>query len=106
MILSEQQPLAAADCDVSFDNLTRQLYASDASLYQILPTAVAFPRSAQQASSTIRAAADANVSVTPRGAGSGLAGGAIGEGLVVEFSLHNRGISDLSLEKRSVRVGA
>ncbi|MFL6540540.1 MAG: FAD-binding oxidoreductase, partial [Chthoniobacterales bacterium] len=106
MTTSEQRALVAADCDVSFDNLTRQLYASDASLYQILPKAVAFPRSAQQASSIIRAAADANVSVTPRGAGSGLAGGAIGDGLVVEFSRHNRGISDLNLEKRSVRVGA
>src|SRR3954452_22147489 len=106
MILSEQQPLAAADCDVSFDNLTRQLYASDASLYQILPKAVAFPRSAQQASSIIRAAADANVSVTPRGAGSGLAGGAIGDGLVVEFSRYNRQITDLNLEARTVRTGA
>lgn len=51
--------LAAADCDISFDNLTRQLYATDASIYQIVPTAVAFPRTAQQASSAIRAAADA-----------------------------------------------
>ncbi|MDQ6859893.1 MAG: FAD-binding protein [Verrucomicrobiota bacterium] len=106
MTTTEQRTLVAADCDVSFDNLTRQLYASDASLYQIVPKAVAFPRSAQQASSIIRAAADANVSVTPRGAGSGLAGGAIGDGLIVEFSRHNRGISDLNLEKRSVRVGA
>ncbi len=98
--------LVAADCDVAFDNLTRQLYATDASIYQIEPQAVAFPRSAQQARSVIRAAADANIPITPRGAGSGLAGGAIGDGLIVEFSRHNRGISDLDLEKRTVRVGA
>ncbi len=103
---SSHQSLADADCDVRFDNLTRQLYASDASLYQILPHAVAFPRNAQQASSVIRAAVDAGVSVTPRGAGSGLAGGAIGDGLIVEFSRHNRQIFDLDLEKRSVRTGA
>lgn len=106
MTSTEQAALAAADCDLAFDNLTRQLYATDASIYQIEPMAVAFPRSAQQASSVIRAAADANISVTPRGAGSGLAGGAIGHGLIVEFSRHNRGISGLDLEKRTVRVRA
>src|SRR3954470_12802620 len=106
MTTNEQRAFLAADCDVSFDNLTRQLYASDASLYQILPRAVAFPRSAQQASSIIVAAADANVAVTPRGAGSGLSGGAIGDGLIVDFSRHNRQIMDLNLEARTVRTGA
>lgn len=50
--------------------------------------------------------ADANISITPRGAGSGLAGGAIGDGLIVDFSRYNRGISALDLDQRSVRVGA
>ena len=72
MISTQLKTLAAADCEIAFDDLTRQLYATDASLYQIEPAAVAFPRSAQQASSIISAAADANVPVTPRGAGSGL----------------------------------
>src|SRR5256885_5700197 len=52
------------------------------------------------------AAADASVSVTPRGAGSGLSGGAIGDGLIVDFSRHNRQITDLDLEARTVRTGA
>lgn len=106
MSTSQNKSLAAADCDVAFDNLTRQLYATDASIYQIEPRAVAFPRSAAQASSVIRAAADANIAITPRGAGSGLVGGAIGDGLIVEFSRHNRRISELDLEKRRVRAGA
>ncbi len=94
------------DCDVAFDNRTRQLYATDASIYQIVPAGVAFPRSAMQARAAILGAADANLSVTPRGAGSGLAGGAIGDGLIIDFSRHNRQISELDLERRSVRVGA
>ena len=98
--------LLSADCDVAFDNLTRQLYASDASLYQIEPMGVAYPRNPQQARSIINAAVDAGVSIIPRGAGSGLSGGAIGDGLVVDFSRHNREISALDLEKRTVRVGA
>src|SRR5881296_2330918 len=97
--------LAGANCPIAFDNLTRQLYATDASIYQIEPVGVAFPRNARQASSLIEAAAQAGVSVIPRGAGTGLVGGAIGDGLVIDFSRHNREIAELDLERRSVRVG-
>jgi FAD/FMN-containing dehydrogenase/Fe-S oxidoreductase len=98
--------LKAANCDVAFDNLTRQLYATDASLYQIEPLAVAFPKTANEAASIIQAAAQAGASVIPRGAGTGLAGGAVGDGVVVDFARHNRNIGKLNVEKRTVRVGA
>ena len=98
--------LSAATCDVRFDNLTRQLYATDASHYQIEPAAVAFPRGAKQASAIIRAAADAGVAVIPRGAGTGLIGGCVGDGVIVDFSRHNRGIADFNADNRTVRVGA
>jgi FAD/FMN-containing dehydrogenase/Fe-S oxidoreductase len=98
--------LKAAVCDVAFDNLTRQLYATDASVYQIEPLAVAFPGSAHDASAIIQAAAQAGVSVIPRGAGTSLSGGAIGDGLVVDFARYNRNIYDLNLERKTVRVGA
>src|SRR3989454_12399097 len=102
----QQRKIRQTGCDARFDNLTRKLYATDASIYQIEPLGVAFPRNAQQASAVIRAAADASMPVTPRGAGTSLVGNAIGEGLIVEFSRHNRQITDLDIEKRSVRVGA
>src|SRR6266436_1110111 len=101
----QQAALAASNCEVAFDNLTRQLYATDASIYQIEPLAVAFPKSERQASAIIEAAAHAGVSIIPRGAGTGLVGGAIGEGLVIDFSRYNRLITDLDLERRTVRVG-
>ena len=106
MTSTQHKRLAAADCEVAVDDLTRHLYATDASLYQLEPAAVAFPRSARQASSIITAATDAGLPVTPRGAGSGLSGGAIGDGLIVEFSRYNRQITDLNLEARTVRTGA
>ena len=101
-----QETIAAAGCEVAFDNLSRQLYATDASIYQIEPTGVAFPRTARQASAVIQAGIDAGVSIIPRGAGTSLSGGAIGDGLIVEFSRYNRQITGFDLEKRSVRVGA
>ncbi|HEV2394196.1 MAG TPA: FAD-linked oxidase C-terminal domain-containing protein [Verrucomicrobiae bacterium] len=97
--------LAGANCPIAFDNPTRQLYATDASIYQIEPVAVAFPCNTRQASALVMAAMQAGVAVTPRGAGTGLVGGAIGEGLVIDFSRYNRLISDLDLQRRTVRVG-
>jgi FAD/FMN-containing dehydrogenase/Fe-S oxidoreductase len=106
MTSAQERKIKQTGCDARFDNLTRQLYATDASIYQIEPVGVAFPKSAEQASLVIRAAADAGLSVTPRGAGTSLVGNSIGEGLIVEVSRYNHQITDLDLEKRSVRVGA
>src|SRR5213080_2022852 len=106
MTSAQERKIRQTGCDARFDNLTRQLYATDASIYQIEPVGVAFPKNAQQASAVIHAAADAGLSVTPRGAGTSLVGNAVGEGLIVEFSRYNRQITEPDLEKRSVRVGA
>ena len=106
MTSAQEKAIAEAGCEVRFDNLTRQLYATDASIYQIEPSGVAFPQSARQASAVIQATAEAGVSIIPRGAGTSLVGNAIGEGLIVDFSRHNRQITDLNIENRTVRVGA
>src|SRR3954470_22934507 len=106
MTSAQQQALfTATNCEVAFDNLTRQLYATDASIYQIEPIAVAFPKGARQASAVIEAVAQAGISVICRGAWTGLVGGAIGDGLVIDFARHNQQISDVDFERRTVRVG-
>src|SRR5919198_6619653 len=106
MTSAQERKIRQTGCDVRFDNLTRQLYATDASIYQIQPVGAAFPRTAEQASLVIRTAADAGLSITPRGAGTSLVGNAIGDGLIVDFSRYNPQIADLDLEKRIVRIGA
>src|SRR2546426_12331998 len=98
---AQRAAIKSNGCETRFDNLPRQLYATDASIYQIEPAGVAFPRSAEQASTVIRAAADAGVSITPRGAGTSLSGGAIGEGLIVDFSRYNQQIVDLDIDRRT-----
>jgi FAD/FMN-containing dehydrogenase len=85
MTSAQERKIRQTGCDVRFDDLTRQLYSTDASIYQIKPLGVAFPKDARQASAVIRAAADASVPVTPRGAGTSLVGNSIGEGLIVDF---------------------
>src|SRR5207342_595365 len=106
MTSAQERKIKQTGCDARFDNLTRQLYSTDASIYQIHPVGAAFPKTAEQASLLIHTTADAGLSITPRGAGTSLVGNAIGDGLIVDFSRYNRQISDLDLEKRSVRVGA
>lgn len=93
-------------CEIRSDLLTRQLYATDASIYQVVPKAVALPKSVAQASAVIRAAVEHGMSVVPRGAGTGLAGGALGNGLIVNLAQYNRKISQLSLTHRRVHVQA
>jgi len=98
--------LNAANCEVAFDNRTRQLYATDASPYQIVPAAVAFPKTSREAAAIIQSALAAGVAVTPRGAGTGLSGGALGDGLIVDFARHNRQILEFDQDRRTVRVAA
>ena len=101
-----RRALESTGCEVRCDDLTRRLYATDASIYQVEPAAVAFPRSTEEASRVLAEATARELPVIPRGGGTGLAGGAIGEGLVVELARHSRWIRDLDLERRTIRVGA
>ncbi len=97
--------LTACGCEVRGDALTRRLYASDASLYQVEPRAVAFPRTTAQTAAVVAAAAAAGVAVTPRGAGTGLAGGALGDGLVVDLARWGRWVDPVDRATATVRVG-
>jgi FAD/FMN-containing dehydrogenase/Fe-S oxidoreductase len=92
--------------DLRCDDMTRQMFATDASLHQLVPAAVAFPKGTAEAAAIMAACVAEKVPVTARGSGSGLAGAALGDGLVVDFSRYNRGISAFDPEKRTVRVQA
>lgn len=98
--------LKQTGCDIRFDALTRQLYATDASVYQVEPFGVAFPRSPEETAAVMRAASDGGIAITPRGAGTGLAGGALGDGLIIDLARYNRGITGLDLDRATVRVDA
>ncbi|MCH8204310.1 MAG: FAD-binding protein [Candidatus Hydrogenedentes bacterium] len=107
MTTSELRNLASAtDCEIRYDALSRQLYATDASIYRIEPYAVALPRSPRETARAIQVAIDKDIPIIPRGAGTGLAGGALGSGLVIDFSRYNRRIFDFDRERRRVRVEA
>lgn len=76
--------------DVFCDELSVQLYASDASIYQVLPLGVVRPKTADDVAACVRYAAEQKLAIHARGAGSGVAGESLGRGLVIDFSTHMR----------------
>lgn len=90
--------------NVRCDDLFVQLYASDASIYEINPLGVVQPRTVDDVVATVRYAAENKISLHPRGSGSGLTGGALGRGLIVDFSRYMRRI--IKLDDRTARVQA
>lgn len=81
--------------DVDCDPVTTQLYASDASVYQIRPRGVIRPRTAGDIELTISYAAEHDLPLHTRGGGSGIAGESLGYGLVVDMSRYMRRIEVL-----------
>lgn len=92
------------DGDVHCDLLTSQLYASDASIYELMPLGVVRPRHTEDVKRCVLYAAENGLPLFPRGAGTGLAGQALGAGLVLDFSRYMRRLLDIDLEALTVQV--
>jgi FAD/FMN-containing dehydrogenase/Fe-S oxidoreductase len=70
--------------EVDFGEPTRTLYATDASIYEEKPAGVVFPADRKDVRRVVEYAREHGISLTPRGAGSSLAGNAIGDGIVLD----------------------
>ncbi len=81
--------------EVRCDDTFVQIYASDASIFQIRPLGVIRPRSKQDVVACVQYAAENQIPLHARGGGSGLAGQAIGPGLVIDFSCHLRRVAGI-----------
>jgi FAD/FMN-containing dehydrogenase/Fe-S oxidoreductase len=74
--------------EVDDSSLARALYSSDAANYRVVPGAVVVPRSREELVAAVAAARRHRVPVTVRGAGTSMAGNAVGPGLVIDVSRH------------------
>ena len=86
------------------DTLTRQLYSSDASLYQELPAAVTFPKDLDDFREIVARARRDNLPITMRAAGTSLAGQTTGDGIIADISRFMHHILDIDPDKRTARV--
>ncbi|MGD9719643.1 MAG: anaerobic glycerol-3-phosphate dehydrogenase subunit C [Pirellulales bacterium] len=81
--------------DVRCDDVFLQLYASDASIYEIKPLGVVRPRSLADVVAVVEYAAENHLPIHARGAGTGLAGESLGPGLIVDFSRYMRRVVEI-----------
>lgn len=90
--------------EVRFDQASRLLYATDASLWQIIPVGVVVPRTQRDVVETVRIAAKHRVPLLPRGSGTSLAGQSVGCALVMDFTKYLNQVLEVNTEERWVRV--
>jgi FAD/FMN-containing dehydrogenase/Fe-S oxidoreductase len=90
--------------DLFFDDLHKTIYSTDASVYKLRPIAVALPQSEQDIVALIGFATENKISLTPRTAGTSLAGQTVGTGIIVDVSKYFTKIIAFDAEKKTVTV--
>jgi len=90
--------------DSTLHTAQRSIYATDASVYQEMPLAVALPKSVEDIRRLIQFAGEVNTTLIPRAAGTSLAGQVVGSGIVVDISKYFGSILEVNVQEKWVRV--
>jgi FAD/FMN-containing dehydrogenase/Fe-S oxidoreductase len=90
--------------DVLNDEFSLGMYATDASIYEIMPKIVVVPKDEQDVVNTINLAYKNGISILPRGGGTSLAGQTVGNSIVLDFSKYMTRIIEFNKEEKWVRV--
>ena len=88
--------------ELACDRISTALYATDGSLHQITPLAVACPRDREDLITLVNYAAEQNLPLIARGAGSSVGGESLGHGIIVDFARHMNAIEQVG--EQTVRV--
>ncbi len=89
---------------VRFDRMSRQLYSTDASMYQIEPLGVVHPLDADDLQAVVELAGKHAMPVLPRGGGTSLAGQCVGRAVMMDLSTHMNKVLELNTEEGWARV--
>ena len=100
----EQALRNAIEGEVRFDRVSRALYSTDASVYQIEPLGVVVARNREDIIKTVRLCNEYRCPLTLRGGGTSQAGQAVGSGVVLDTSKHVNRLVDVDVERRTARV--
>src|SRR5881296_465777 len=90
--------------DVRFDPISRLLYSTDASMYQVEPIGVVIPRDADDVQAAVEVARKHQVALLPRGGGTSLTGQTVNRALVLDFARHMNRVLEVNSEERWARV--
>ncbi len=102
------QAIFKGELDASAE--TREFYSHDASLFELTPEVVGFPKDADDLKSVVKFVADnkkkyPELSITPRSRGTDMSGGAIGQSIVLDVSKHMNKLVDVSAKSATVQPG-
>ncbi len=92
------------DGEIRYDSLSRSLYATDASVYRRIPTAVILPKTISDIKKTVAFASKHKIGLIPRTAGTSLAGQCVGDGIIVDVSKYFTQIIAVDRQKKTVTV--
>ncbi|WP_132877943.1 FAD-binding and (Fe-S)-binding domain-containing protein [Tamaricihabitans halophyticus] len=90
--------------EVDVSTRRRAEYSGDASLYRVPPQAVVFPRSEDDVAAALRVCRELGVPLTARGAGTSIAGNAVGPGVVLDFAQHMNRVLGVDPETNTAQV--
>ncbi len=90
--------------EVHTDPMTRGIYATDASNYQITPLAVVLPKSEDDILKVLACADEYNIPITPRAGGTSLGGQVVGKSIIIDCSKYMDQILEINAEEKWVRV--
>jgi FAD/FMN-containing dehydrogenase/Fe-S oxidoreductase len=99
-----QRLAAETQGEVLFSPADRGRYATDASIYQVMPVGVFVPTTAEDARIALDICRDLKVPVVPRGGGTSQCGQTVGAGLVIDFSKHVRQVLEVDAQQRTAVV--
>jgi len=100
----EKRIQEAVEGDVRFDALTRGLYSTDASIYQIEPIGVVLPKTTADVSAILEIAREEGVPVLPRGGGTSQCGQTVGRSIVMDTSVFLRDMEEPDSSNQTIWV--
>ena len=90
--------------DLFYDDLHRHIYATDASVYRMIPEAVCYPKNEEDIQKLIEYASKNQMALIPRTAGTSLAGQVVGKGMIVDVSRYMTRVLEFNEEEKWVKV--
>ena len=90
--------------EVRFDAMTKVLYSTDASIYEIEPLGVVLPRTPEDAIAAVEICGKHAVPILPRGGGTALAGQAVGRAVLIDMSKYLNQLLEVNREERWARI--
>ncbi|PLS81204.1 FAD-binding oxidoreductase [Candidatus Saccharibacteria bacterium] len=96
--------------DIDTTSETRDFYSHDASLFELTPDVVVFPKDSQDVQSIVKFIIDnkeknPELSFTPRSAGTDMSGGAIGQSIVADFTRYMNTVHSVSATQAHAQPG-